>query len=624
MKRSWWKFAAPGLVIGLMFCVFAPLLPGAVFPDRSRALTPFPADGGWHVSERGTGEAPPDPDGHRWLGAELPDRLPESPVLLVRGRHDPRLYIGPAVREETRREPAHRVASLDGGVFPLQPADAGLPVWARADADPTDAVPAGSFLLGSTADIYAFLLQEDALKLVLTVLFGALGIGSFCFYAAYRKESAYLHFGAFSLILAYAGWIRTHLSHMAADMSWLPYVHDLSFPFGTYAWIGFWGAVLKGRAPASLYRVKRATLAFALALTAVAFISAPAYDFMLGYLFPVLLAAAIAVCFRAARTAEGRTDASDTSSSRHWMTFGFYVVAPVSVLHIVMNYPTPVSGLVRETFPVLARVWGYDQLFLCMFVFDLCLGLVLLNRFMATYRQVSLWNRTLEEQVRLRTEELEESYLRLQASARETAETLAELSVMEERNRIAEEIHDNVGHTLTTTIIQMEAAKMLIDRNDVRGFEKLHLSGQLVRKSLDDIRDAVRIMKHTAAEFHLESSMAKLMEETALNTGIDIEYDLDPLPPLTSLQKKVLYYALKEGLTNGIRHGSCSRFRFRLELDGGSLRFTLWNDGRKVETGPPGFGLQTMTERIAGIGGTVRLANADGGCELAIGVPLIQ
>ncbi|CAK4839810.1 unnamed protein product [Aphanomyces euteiches] len=227
--------------------------------------------------------------------------------------------------------------------------------------------------------------------------------------------------------------------------------------------------------------------------------------------------------------------------------------------------------------------------------------------------------------VQERTADLEQTTQRLQESVRETAATLSELSVQEERNRISQEIHDQVGHTLTTSIVQLEAARMLLERGDQRGLEKLGLSQKLVRKGLDDIRESVRMMKQQGADFKLESAMILLMNQTMEATGIIIDYSFTPLPQLTSMHKKALYHALQEGLTNGIRHGHSTRFRFQLAYTDNKLSFTLWNNGLSYKPSELGFGLETMQERVIQLGGTLQLktASAEGdGCLLWIELPI--
>lgn len=167
---------------------------------------------------------------------------------------------------------------------------------------------------------------------------------------------------------------------------------------------------------------------------------------------------------------------------------------------------------------------------------------------------------------------------------------------------------------------------MLLLRGDERGLEKVALSQQLVRKGLDDIRESVRMMKQQGADFKLEPAMILLLNQTAEATGLVIHYNFTPFPRLTSMHNKALYHALQEGLTNGIRHGQATLFRFQLSFADNQLTFSLWNNGLSYEQADLGFGLETMQERISQLGGTVQLKGSDDGeqgCLLWIEIPII-
>jgi two-component system sensor histidine kinase ChiS len=244
--------------------------------------------------------------------------------------------------------------------------------------------------------------------------------------------------------------------------------------------------------------------------------------------------------------------------------------------------------------------------------------------------KLAQFHQTLEELVKLRTGELEETNRTLAGSVRETAEALTEVSVLEERNRIAHEIHDVVGHTLTAAIVQLEAAKKLADRDFVKSLEKLDVSKELVRKGLEEIRRAVRMLKDEGSSFELVPALHELLNETRAHTGITIECRLEPLPVLSDLTQRVIYHALMEGMTNGIRHGRCSWFSFELYPDNDWLHFQLTNDGEAYGNAKPGFGLTSMMERVHLLGGAVHIgsrSDSDGkeesdGCQLVIALPL--
>ncbi|XID92905.1 sensor histidine kinase [Paenibacillaceae bacterium WGS1546] len=245
--------------------------------------------------------------------------------------------------------------------------------------------------------------------------------------------------------------------------------------------------------------------------------------------------------------------------------------------------------------------------------------------------ELERFQRNVERMVELRTAELEKANRSLAFTLREKAETLAEMSVLEERSRIAHEIHDVVGHTLTAAIVQLEATKTLAEQQNRVPWDKLELLSGLVRKGLDDIRRAVKLMKSDEAQsLTLEAALRELIQYTEDTMEIEIEADiaLPPKPELGRLTEQVLYHALQEGLTNGIRHGKCGRARFTLRSSGKTLRFRLVSDGEPYGSAVPGFGLSSMIERVKLLGGEVAIrssADAGGrpvGCELSIDLPL--
>ncbi|MFT9848075.1 7TM diverse intracellular signaling domain-containing protein [Aneurinibacillus sp. REN35] len=231
-------------------------------------------------------------------------------------------------------------------------------------------------------------------------------------------------------------------------------------------------------------------------------------------------------------------------------------------------------------------------------------------------KELSQFNEKLEVKIRERTRELEQMHWK-------NAEALAEKSVLEERNRIAGEIHDIVGHSLTTTIIQLEAGKRLLMKDPMLVMEKLELTQQLIRNGLDEIRRSMQMLRSEQVAFSLEQSLIQLLQETEQHMGVTIDYQISPLPELSPTQKKALYHALKEGLTNGIRHGKSTHFLFSLRQENGNLYFALQDNGKGDERPLFGFGLSTMCERIEESGGTLHVHTEPGaGYRINIVVPV--
>ncbi|WP_239615575.1 AAA family ATPase [Cohnella mopanensis] len=206
---------------------------------------------------------------------------------------------------------------------------------------------------------------------------------------------------------------------------------------------------------------------------------------------------------------------------------------------------------------------------------------------------------SLEDQVEERTRSLERSML-------ETSTALAEASVYEERNRIAQEIHDIVGHTLTSTVIQIEAGKRLMHKDAESAAMRLQEAQDLVRHSLNEIRGSVHMLKEDKYT-DLAAMLNQLIRDTERNTGVIIHAAIDRLPELSTAQKKTIYHALQEGLTNGIRHGGSTEFRFSLDSEGTILRFRLGNNGESNNEIAMGFGLKAMKDRVEQLGGSLSI-----------------
>lgn len=221
---------------------------------------------------------------------------------------------------------------------------------------------------------------------------------------------------------------------------------------------------------------------------------------------------------------------------------------------------------------------------------------------------------SLEDQVAERTRTLEKS---MQA----ISEALAETTVYAERTRIAQEIHDIVGHTLTSTVLQIEAGKRLLRKDIDSAVLRLKEAQDLVRHSLNEIRNSVHMLKEDKL-YDIESAMRQLIQDTERNTGVVVHVSMDPVPHLSFMHKKVIYHALQEGLTNGIRHGGSSEFHYRLQDDGSQVSFTLADNGKGAERIEMGFGLSMMKDRVQQLRGDLFIDSEPGnGSLLRIQLP---
>ncbi|MDT8861169.1 sensor histidine kinase [Alkalihalobacillus sp. MEB130] len=245
-------------------------------------------------------------------------------------------------------------------------------------------------------------------------------------------------------------------------------------------------------------------------------------------------------------------------------------------------------------------------------VFIVSQSLVMSIQYSKTFKQVaklneqlSHLNESLEDKVQERTETLKNTM-------RETAAALAEKSALEERNQLIRDIHDTVGHTLTTIIVQIEAGKRLIKKDPLSAVAKLDASQQQVRTGLDDIRRILKIIKTAELSDNFLDSIRQLIANTEKTTGVTIETEIVLNGTFTSQLRHVLFRALQEGLTNGIRHGQSNSFIFKLYDSNVNVHFYLKDNGNSPEEFEMGLGLTAMKERVDELGGTFELDTADG------------
>lgn len=224
-------------------------------------------------------------------------------------------------------------------------------------------------------------------------------------------------------------------------------------------------------------------------------------------------------------------------------------------------------------------------------------------------------------------------YLRLDKALRELDESkaelqkaydeLAEVTVLQERQRIAKDIHDTAGHSITTVIMQTEAAKLLIDKDAAAAKQKIIAANLQARHALEELRESVHLLSGAVERNTLQAALEAIINESTDGTGIKIRHSIADLA-VSPAKYRFLCNTLKESISNGLRHGGASAFWVELKEENQLIVLTVSDNGIgvNVDTLKRGFGLTSMAEHAERLGGKVTIHSFEGeGLEIVVALP---
>ncbi len=205
--------------------------------------------------------------------------------------------------------------------------------------------------------------------------------------------------------------------------------------------------------------------------------------------------------------------------------------------------------------------------------------------------------------------ELEEANGQLRAAAAQAAE----LAAATERNRIARDIHDGLGHYLTVVAVQLQAARALWPTSPERAGEALGKAEELVRGALTDVRRSVGALREPDVRPLLRSALEGLVRESGLPAVLEVSGQPRVLPDAV---EQALFRTVQEALTNVRKHAGPARATVRLEYrDRAIVGVEVADTGRGCpsDAAGVGYGLAGLRERLATVGGTLQAANGASG-----------
>jgi signal transduction histidine kinase len=259
---------------------------------------------------------------------------------------------------------------------------------------------------------------------------------------------------------------------------------------------------------------------------------------------------------------------------------------------------------VNYTQPLLASKWMIAAFILIAYILK--------------HRTVSLQN-------------MEKDYFRLRDSAKDISIKLEKqnkeilekqdyeinLATLNERNRIARDIHDNVGHLLSRSILQIGA--LLAINKDEGTKESLNLVKETLTEAMNSIRASVHDLHEESID--LQTEIQKLTDNFKF-CPIKFDYDID-----TSLDKNVKYCFIavtKEALSNIIKHSNASNVSVTIREHPALYQLVIQDNGSSCRySSENGIGIKNITDRVDSLGGNVNI-NTDKGFRIFISIPKVQ
>jgi signal transduction histidine kinase len=262
-----------------------------------------------------------------------------------------------------------------------------------------------------------------------------------------------------------------------------------------------------------------------------------------------------------------------------------------------------------------AAVWDWRLSSLLLFSLTLIFAVLLINALLA------------EQQSREQLESTHHELAMAHEQLRHYALRIEDQATLQERNRIAREIHDGLGHTLAAQTIQINNAVMFWNSDQDRALTFLKQAKQLGAEALLEIRRSVAVLRSNPLQGQLlESALLKLLTNFQQTTGMRLNSQIDLPLPLPIELNTTIYRIVQESLTNICKHAEAKMVIIELKPEASRIIHLLVEDdgqGFNPTQNTTGFGIQGMRERALAVGGQFHLQSQSGkGCRISVSFPL--
>jgi signal transduction histidine kinase len=220
---------------------------------------------------------------------------------------------------------------------------------------------------------------------------------------------------------------------------------------------------------------------------------------------------------------------------------------------------------------------------------------------------------------------MREQLVNTHAQLQQYALQVEDLATVQERNRIARDIHDSLGHALTALNVQLQTVVKLWDINPSSAKSFLNQAQRLGELAIKEVRQSVRALRiEVRQEEPLETAIASLAEDFRQSTGISVFAKIQIKGVLSQQVIKSLHRIVQEALTNICKHAQATAVVIQLKTTSTQVCLSVEDNGQGFSIGAPGgFGLQGMQERVAALGGSFSIrSEPKNGCRIVVELPI--
>jgi signal transduction histidine kinase len=328
-----------------------------------------------------------------------------------------------------------------------------------------------------------------------------------------------------------------------------------------------------------------------------------------------------------------------------WKKSLYFIVQSLLVCSLMMMYPTwsvfPILFFILSAHAMLA--WDEKTGYMWVGIFTLLTGIVFvifegtlegvlsILPFGAGYYFFAFFSTALNEanQARMQSQkllvELQDAHKKLQ----DYATQVEELAVSEERNRLAREMHDTLGHRLTVAAVTLEGAQRLIPVEPDRSIEMVATVREEVKDALRELRRTVATLREPLqTDIPLNQSLPQLINAFEKATELDVKLIIpEEELQIPNTHRLLIYRAIQEFLTNVQRHAKAQQVLILISQSFESIDLQMQDDGVGFDTQNTGvgFGLRGLQERVSNLHGRIQIKSQQNqGTSINIELPLLE